>query len=118
MRNSQVTLLPLALAAIMYTQPTSAVAENFSWLTAPVRMKPIKQKAEGYLVEGFDVTDAENKYTIICKVSNMGTPTISEWNGAMRVEEINEKPYFLLNNARGFSELKLKWAEACRKIVK
>lgn len=110
--------ISIFLTCFLGANAVNAATPKFSWLVDPVKMKYFKERAEGYVSEGYQVTDKDNKYTVVCKVSNNGTPTITEWGGAMRVEEIDKKPAYYLNNERGFSELKLKWAEACRELVR
>ena len=106
------------VTVVMFATTTAhAESPKYSWLVEPIKMKPFKERAEGYVSEGFEVFDKDNKYTVVCKVSNKGIPSIIEWNGAKRIEEVDKKPEYYLRNARGFSELKLKWAETCRKTV-
>jgi len=98
------------LAFVCFVVPASA-AEHDSYFEKPISIKRFKQSAEGMVVEGFDVKDRSDKFTVSCRVKN-GEPTISRWSDGY-VERIYKKPREILANERGSTFTSLQWASIC-----
>jgi hypothetical protein len=98
------------LAFAFMIVPVSA-AEYDNYFEKPVSIKRFKQSAEGMVVEGYDVKDKADRYTIACRVKN-GEPGISRWSDGFN-EYIHKRPRDILSNERGSTFTSLQWASLC-----
>lgn len=98
------------LAIFCLIVPVSA-AEYDNYFEKPISIKRFKQSAEGMVVEGFEVKDKSDRYTISCRVKN-GEPNITRWSDSF-IERIFKKPRDILANERGSTFTSLQWASVC-----